>query len=421
MMAMRKYRIRGGNRVSGELTVGGAKNAALPILAALVLSEGESVIYNCPKIADIDISNEILKHLGCHVTFNENTLAVKVAGINCNRLPLELMSKMRSSVLFMGALLGRCGEVTLANPGGCKIGARPIDLHISGLEKLGVQFSEEDGLIHARTDKLVGNTIYLKEISVGATENLMLAAVLAEGETTLYNAAREPEIVDLAKFLIAMGAMIYGAGTGTIRINGVKKLQGTRHRIMPDRIVTGTFMLAAAVTKGDITLRGINPFDIRPITAGLLAMGCDIKEKPAAIRLRAPRFLHAIPHLITEAHPGFPTDMQAPFVAAFTLAKGVTVMEERIFESRAAHAAELIRLGANITVTSDNKTFVIKGRPYLTGAAVEAHDLRGGAALVLAGLAAEGETVVTDNYYIERGYERLEVFLRGIGADIRVE
>jgi len=415
---MPDYRIRGGNRLCGLLDVGGAKNAALPILAALVLSEGESVIHNCPQIADIELSVEILRHLGCRAELKGNTLTVHVPAITNTTLPTELVARMRSSILFMGAMLGGCGEVTMAGPGGCQIGPRPIDLHMKGLRKLGAVINEDEDMMHARAPEgLHGTRIYLREISVGATENIMLAAVKATGETTIVNAAREPEIVDLARFLNAMGAAVQGAGTSTIRIVGVKKLRGTTYRIMPDRIVAGTYLLAAAATGGDLTLQQVNNADIKPIVAPLLAMGCSIKERPAVIRLRAPRVLKGL-HLTTEAHPGFPTDMQALFVAALCLAKGTSIVEERIFESRSAHVAELIRMGAHITLTTDERTFIIKGRAHLHGAQTTSRDLRGGAALVLAGLAAEGVTTVTDAGYIQRGYEKLTEALNSVGADI---
>ena len=418
---MRKYRIRGQSRLGGLLCVGGGKNAALPILAALVLSKGESVIHNCPDIADIRISIDILRHLGCRVDFSDNALTVENTGITTTEIPCDLACKMRSSILFMGATLGRCGEVTIASPGGCKIGARPIDLHLKGLRKMGAVITDDGTTMHAKAEKLKGAWIYLPEISVGATENLMLAAACAVGTTTLVNAAREPEIVDLARFLTGIGATVHGAGTATIRITGTPVLGGTDHRVMPDRIVTGTYLLAAAMTGSDLTLTAVNPADIRPTLAGLLAMGCEIKEKPGYLRLRAPRVLKAIPHLITEAHPGFPTDMQAPFVAAQAASKGIGVVEERIFESRAAHVTELNRMGANILLTSDERVFVIKGRPRLHGATVESKDLRGGAALVLAALAAEGETIIHDKGYIERGYEKLTESLISVGASVVFE
>ncbi|MCL2188874.1 MAG: UDP-N-acetylglucosamine 1-carboxyvinyltransferase [Defluviitaleaceae bacterium] len=415
---MRKYRIRGGNRISGVLRVGGGKNAALPILAATLLAEGESIIHNCPDIADIRFSVEILRHLGCRVNFEENTLNVNATNITNAKLPTDLVCKMRSSILFMGALLGRCREVEIASPGGCQIGARPIDLHISGFQKMGVSITENGDLMHAKSPSLTGAWIYLRDVSVGATENLLLAAVLAEGETVLVNAAREPEIVDLAKFLISMGANIRGAGTSTLKIMGVKRLQAATHRIMPDRIVTGTYLLAAAMTRGDLTLTHVNPYDISAVTAQLRTMGCQITEHPAQIRLHAPHRLTAIPHLITEAHPGFPTDMQAPFVAALATAKGTSVVEERIFEARAAHATELNRMGARIILAADNRVFVIKGREKLYGTSVNSHDLRGGAAMVLAALAAEGETIVHDPGYIARGYDDIAGALCAVGGDV---
>ncbi|MCL2604952.1 MAG: UDP-N-acetylglucosamine 1-carboxyvinyltransferase [Defluviitaleaceae bacterium] len=418
---MYKYRIRGGNRIRGALGVCGGKNAALPILAATVLSEGESVIHNCPRIADIDVSMEILRHLGCRVDFTENTLTVNAHGANVSAIPSHLACKMRSSILFMGALLGRLREVRVCSPGGCNIGSRPIDLHLKGLQAMGAAIEDDGTFMHAKASTLKGKPISLREASVGATENLMLAAVLADGETILTNAAREPEIMDLARFLNSMGAIVRGAGTSTVRVTGVKKLHGATHRIMPDRIVTGTYLMAAAMNVGDILLSGVNPHDVKIVLAYLRAMGCIIDEKPASLRLRAPRVLSALPYLLTEAHPGFPTDMQAPFVAALSGAKGTSVIEERIFESRAAHAAELVRMGANITMAADESVFVIKGRPRLHGAVVESKDLRGGAALILAGLAAEGETVVLDKGYVARGYEGLPEALRSVGGEVWVE
>lgn len=414
---MREYRIRGGNRIGGVLGIGGAKNAALPILAAVILCEGESIIYNCPHIADINLSVEILRALGCSVDFAENTMRVCAREINTTVLPDEQVCKMRSSILFMGAMLGRMGEVVIGGPGGCNIGARPIDMHLDGLRKMGAVITEDDGVLRAKAEKLQGAHILLREVSVGATENLMLAAVLAEGETTLSNAAREPEIVDLARFLNGCGAQVRGAGTSTIRISGVKRLNGTTHRIMPDRIVTGTYALAAAMNDGDVTLTGVNNADIKPTVSALMAIGCKINEKPGSLRVRAPRCLRAL-HVTTEAHPGFPTDMQAPFVAALALAKGTSIIEERIFEARAAHAGELIRMGAHITVTTDERVFIIKGKRHLQSARVHAGDLRGGAALVLAGLAAQGTTVVLDPGYISRGYERLTEQLTLLGGEI---
>ena len=415
---MFKYRIRGGNRIGGTLRVGGGKNAALPILAATLLVEGESIIHNCPDIADIRFSVEILRQLGCRVDFTQNTLIVDTTGLSSSELPRDLVCKMRSSILFMGALLGRCREVTISSPGGCQIGARPIDLHINGFKKMGAEITEHNEMMYASASNLQGAWLYLREISVGATENLILAAALAEGETTLVNAAREPEIVDLAKFLNAAGANIQGAGTTTVKITGVKRLSGTTHRIMPDRIVTGTYLLAAAMTRGDLTLTDVNPHDIQATLAHLRTMGCTVTEKPTTLRLRAPRRLQAIPHLITEAHPGFPTDMQAPFVAALATAKGTSVVEERIFESRAAHASELNRMNANIILAANHRVFIIKGREHLQPNFVNAHDLRGGAAMILAALSTHGETIVHDPGYVARGYDNIAASLTSVGGDV---
>ncbi|MCL2364341.1 MAG: UDP-N-acetylglucosamine 1-carboxyvinyltransferase [Defluviitaleaceae bacterium] len=412
------YRVRGGNRICGTTSIGGGKNAALPILAALVLAKGQTILHNVPHIADIHLSIDILRHLGCRAELDNHTLTVTHDGLTQTGLPAELVTKMRSSILFMGAMLGATGQVSIASPGGCQIGPRPIDLHLDGLQKMGATIEDDGTQMHASAPEgLHGTTLYLREISVGATENLLLAAVTAQGKTTIVNAAREPEIVDLAHFLNACGANIRGAGTSTITINGVKTLRGTTYRIMPDRIVTGTYLLAAAMTGGDITLTDVNPADVKPITAPLLAMGCQINEKPATLRLRAPRLLRSL-HLTTEAHPGFPTDMQAPFVAALATAKGTSIIEERIFESRAAHAAELLRMGANIRLTTDERTFVIKGRPHLAATDVTARDLRGGAALILAALAATGTTTIHDPGYVARGYDKIEETLTRLGGDV---
>jgi len=412
------YRVRGGNRICGKTAIGGGKNAALPILAALVLTTGQTTLHNVPHIADIHLSIDILRHLGCRAELNDHTLTVTNDGITTSTLPADLVTKMRSSILFMGAMLGATGTVTIANPGGCQIGSRPIDLHLKGLRQMGATIEDDGTQMHATAPEgLTGTPIYLREASVGATENLILAAATAKGETTIVNAAREPEIVDLAHFLNACGANIQGAGTTTITITGVKTLSGTTHRIMPDRIVTGTFLLAAAMTGGDVTFTGVNPTDVRPITAPLRAMGCDISEKPATLRLRAPRLLTA-QHLVTEVHPGFPTDMQAPFVAALATAKGTSIIEERIFESRAAHATELIRMGANIRLTSDERTFIIKGRASLNATETTARDLRGGAALILAALAARGTSTIHDPGYVARGYEKIEEALTRLGGEV---
>jgi len=419
---MRQYRIRGGHRITGELCVGGAKNAVLPILAAVCLNESESEIHNCPPIADTFASIDILESIGCKVKFEGTTLKVDSSGVLSQEIPEEIVGKMRSSILFMGAMLGRQGKVNIAMPGGCKLGARAIDMHISGLAAMGATICIEGDKLRCEVKELKGAKIRLHTASVGATENLMLAAVKATGETIIKNAAREPEIVDLANFLNGMGAIIKGAGTDTISINGVSSLHaGKPHTIMPDRIVAGTYLVATAMTGGCITLHDVCPPDLAPVTAMLKEMGCHIHSGRHCITLAAPKRLTALPHLITEVHPGFPTDMQAQFVAALAIAKGTSTVTETIFESRHAHACDINNMGAKITISKDSRTFTITGQESLHGATVAAQDLRGGAALVLAGLAAKDETVVQNAHYVERGYACIEKDLRSLGADIILE
>ena len=419
---MRQYRIRGGNRLSGELCIGGAKNAALPILAAVCLNESETVIHNCPRISDTLDSIKILECIGCGIEFVGNTLKINSYGNLKYDIPDECARKMRSSILFMGAMLARNGRVNLALPGGCKLGKRAIDLHISGLEAMGAKISEEGEKLFCETDGLKGAKIKLNIASVGATENLMIAAVKAKGETIIENAAREPEITDLALFLKNLGADIRGAGTSTLIINGVEKLHAKNtHNIMPDRIVAGTYLLAAAMTAGEILLSNVNPFDLTPFSAYLSEMGCTLRPENDTVFLRAPERLLAVPRLITKVHPGFPTDMQAQFVAALSTAKGQSEVTETIFEGRFRHVSELRKMGASIHLTADKQIFIIDGTERLHGATVKAHDLRCGAALVLAALSAEGETIVQNAQYVERGYAGIEKDLTSLGADIRLE
>ena len=426
---MRQYRIRGGNRITGQVRASGAKNAVLPILAAVCLNKGESEINNCPRIADTFLSIEILKHIGCQVEFTNNTLWVDASDINEINIPEKWVKEMRSSVLFMGAMLGRAGQVNIAHPGGCDIGERSIGYHLDGLRAMGAEIRSQDGILHCK-GVLKGADIYLETVSVGATENLMLAATLAHGQTTIANAAKEPEVVDLARFLQGMGARIRGAGTDKITIEGVNRLEATTHKVIPDRIVGGTFLVAAAMTGGEINVTDICPKDIAVVTTGLAQMGCKIHYGTDNITLKAPNRLKPLPYLETAEHPGFPTDMQAQFVAALSLAEGRSLVKERIFDNRNAHANALGLMGADInaqqvlvstTPKKEITIFDIQGRPSLKGAEVEAKDLRGGAALVLAGLAAHGETVVQNAHYVERGYECIEKTLSEVGADIRIE
>ncbi|MCL2841565.1 MAG: UDP-N-acetylglucosamine 1-carboxyvinyltransferase [Defluviitaleaceae bacterium] len=419
---MRQYRICGRNPIEGELCVSGAKNAVLPILAALCLNEREVTIHNCPRIADTFVSIEILKGIGCKVNFVGNTLQVDTSGkLNCD-IHDDNAAKMRSSILFMGALLARSGCVNLALPGGCKLGARAIDMHIDGLRAMGATIKIEGNRLYCEAPELKGAKFKMHTVSVGTTENLMIAAVKAKGETILENAAQEPEIVDLANFLNNQGADIRGAGKSTIVIHGVNKLRaGTSHKIMPDRIVAGTYLVAAAMTAGEVKLLGANPWDMIPITSYLKETGCRILTTSSTIALKAPKRLLSLPSLTTEAHPGFPTDMQAQFVAALSIANGKSTVRETIFERRFSHAEELRKMGADIALTDNNRVFTINGKKLLHGAPVHAHDLRCGAALILAALAAEGETVVTGAEYVQRGYEHIEKDLSTLGADIHLE
>ena len=421
MVGMKQYRIRGETRLTGELCVGGAKNATLPILAAVCLNESESIIHNCPRIADTFVSIEILEAIGCKVKFVGNTLTVDSSGVFTHEIPDDSAKKMRSSILFMGAMLGVKQKVNIALPGGCRLGERAIDLHISGLRAMGATIHEHENKLICSARKLRGAKIRLNMASVGATENLMIAAVKAKGETIIENAAREPEILDLARFLIGMGAEIKGAGTGTIIIKGVKKLKSTSHYIMPDRIVAGTYLVACAMTEGQIKLKNVSTSDLIPITSRLIGMGCKISTTENDITLVAPPRLLAVPRLITKIHPGFPTDMQAQFVAALATANGRSLVTETIFDSRYLHAEEINRMGGDIVVSSDKQTFDIQGKEQLIGTTVTSHDLRGGAALILAGLFAQGETIVKNAEYVERGYENIVDNLTRLGADIQLE
>jgi len=422
MRALRQYRIRGNNRLMGAICVGGAKNAALPILAAVCLNESECTIHNCPRIADTFSSIEILESIGCKMKFEGSVLKVDSSGALSHEIPDDIVCKMRSSILFMGAMLGRTGKVNIALPGGCKLGARAIDLHVFGLTKMGATICIENDKLYCEAKQLRGATIGLHTASVGATQNLMIAAVKALGVTVIENAACEPEVIDLANFLISMGAKIQGAGTSTISISGVESLNAQApYHIMSDRIVAGTFLVAAAITGGVVTLHDVCPADLVPVTDKLQEMGCHIHSGKACVTLVAPHRLNALPKLTTGVHPGFPTDMQAQFVAALSVADGVSEVTETIFESRHAHAADLNRMGADIQVSEDCKTFVINGQERLHGKVVAAQDLRGGAALILAALAAEGETIVQNAGYVERGYAQIEKDLAQLGADIVLE
>ena len=417
---MKKYQITGKNRLSGELEIGGAKNAVLPVLAALCLVDGDVILENCPRLSDTFDSIEILNGIGFKTDFTKNTLKVFEPSEINTKIPDENAKKMRSSIIFMGAMLAKHGEVSLAMPGGCDLGERAIDMHIDGLEKMGALVCVQEGRLYAKANGLKGTNFSMHTVSVGTTENLMIAAALADGETVLKNAAREPEIIDLAKFLKSLGAKIQGEGTDVVVINGVKKLKMNEpYKIMPDRIVAGTYLLAAAMTSGEINLTNINLKDMLPILSRLEKMGCHMKTTENSVHLKEPGRLLSLYRLATSTHPGFPTDMQPQFVSALSTAVGRSHVIERIFEKRYSHINELKKMGADIDFYNGFKAFTIYGRKYLHGAEVEAHDLRCGAALILAALAAEGETTIKGVNYVERGYESIVSDLQKLGANIR--
>jgi len=418
---MTKYRIRGGHeqRLSGDLRVQGAKNAALPILAAAVLTEGKNEIHNVPHITDVLETLEILKNIGCRAEFKNGIVTIDFSGTLQHQIPDALAQKMRSSILFLGAMLGRMGKIDIALPGGCKLGERAIDLHIDGLRAMGAEIIEEEGKLYCRTDGLKGAHIKLHTASVGATENLMLAAVRAEGQTIIENASCEPEVADLAKFLVSCGAKIFGVSTGMIIIQGVKTLRsGKPHTVMPDRIVAGTYLLATAMTGGSVTLHDVYPNDLMPITSVLAKMGCVIHGGRNCVTLAAPERLKAVAKVTTDIHPGFPTDLQPQLTAALAIAKGTSEINETIFESRFSHCEALNKMGADINVSACKRIFVVHGKETLQAANVTATDLRCGAALVLAGLVAEGETVVDCAEYVQRGYVDMAGDLNSLGADV---
>lgn len=412
---MAKLMVQGGKRLCGELTVHGAKNSALPLLAASLLSDTPSVIHNCPELSDVDSSIHILEWLGCRVKREGSTIVVDSSSIDRCDIPDTLMREMRSSVVFLGAIAAKCGKARISFPGGCELGPRPIDLHLTALRQMGLTIDEGHGELDCYAQNgLTGTEITLSFPSVGATENIMLAGATAKGTTRILNAAREPEISDLADFLNGCGARIYGAGEGTIRIEGVSRLSGTEHTVIPDRICAATYMAAAAVTQGNICLRGIIPAHLGPVLSLFSEAGCDLSLNGRDLRITAPPRLHSLKTVRTMPYPGFPTDAQAPVMSMAALADGTSVFVENIFESRYKHVGELMRLGAHIKV--EGKVAVVEGVPRLSGAPVEATDLRGGAALVVAGLAAEGVTEITGLHHLDRGYEHMEDTLRAMGA-----
>lgn len=414
---MQKLVIEGGAPLEGDIFLHGAKNSALPILAGVLLCDGETVLENCPRLTDVFAACRILTHLGCRCMIQEHTVTVRVCDLRSDTIPEALMQEMRSSIIFLGAVLGRTGACHVSYPGGCELGPRPIDMHLDALRQMGVHFSIYGGQLDCTAPEgLHGAKIHLPFPSVGATENVMLAAALAQGQTVLHNAAREPEICDLASFLRTCGAKISGDGESTIVIDGVEKLRGGIYSILPDRIAGVTYLGAAAITGGTVCLRGIGARPMENMLPVLEQTGCRVYPEPDRLHLLAPRRLRAVPLIRTMPHPGFPTDAQAIFMAMLSLADGVSVLEENIFENRYRHVDALVKMGAKIHVSG--RIAVVTGVRSLSGAAVAATDLRGGAAMVLAGLAAQGRTEIRQISHIDRGYESIETVLCGVGGRV---
>jgi UDP-N-acetylglucosamine 1-carboxyvinyltransferase len=416
---MDKLVIQGGQPLKGEVRISGAKNAALPILCAALLTPEPLTLTNVPDLNDIQTMLNLLVQMGVKVAQDGDTVTLDASGLNNPTAPYEMVKTMRAAVLVLGPLVARCGEAHVSLPGGCAIGARPVDQHIKGLQSMGAEVKVEHGYVNAKVSRLKGARLFTDMVTVTGTENLMMAACLADGETVIENAAREPEVVDLAQCLVSMGARISGAGTDVIRIQGVERLHGATHRIMPDRIETGTYLCAAAVTGGEIRLTGTSMGYLDSVVDKLMDAGCDISGEKSpqfeAITLRAPKKLNAV-SIRTAPYPAFPTDMQAQFMAINTVAEGTSVIRETIFENRFMHAVELQRLGADIQI--DGNTAIVRGVAKLEGATVMATDLRASAGLVLAGLVAEGETVIERIYHLDRGYEHLEQKLSQLGAKV---
>ncbi|MDR9794245.1 UDP-N-acetylglucosamine 1-carboxyvinyltransferase [Aeribacillus composti] len=414
---MEKIIVRGGRKLNGTVKIEGAKNAVLPVIAAsLLASEGKSEICDVPKLSDVYTINEVLRYLGAEVRFDGNQVVVDACGELLTEASFEYVRKMRASVLVMGPLLARKGRARVALPGGCAIGSRPIDQHLKGFEAMGATIKVGNGFIDAEVNgRLRGAKIYLDFPSVGATENIMMAAALAEGTTVIENCAKEPEIVDLANFINKMGGNVRGAGTGTIRIEGVDSLHGAKHLIIPDRIEAGTFMVAAAITKGNVLVKGAVPEHLTSLIAKMEEMGVTIIEEEEGIRVIGPETLKAV-DIKTMPHPGFPTDMQSQMMALLLQANGTSVITETVFENRFMHVEEFRRMNGDIKI--EGRSCIINGPVKLQGAEVTATDLRAAAALILAGLAAEGYTRVTELKHLDRGYVRFHEKLKELGADI---
>ena len=414
---MEKIIIEGGARLNGTVKISGAKNAALPILLSSILTDKENKINNVPNLKDVDTTCQLLKGAGVKVERSENgQVIVDASRINNTEASYDLVRTMRASVMVLGPLLARLGKAKVSLPGGCAIGARPINLHLKGFEALGANIKLEHGYVVAEAKRLKGNRIYFDIVTVTGTENIMMAGVLAEGKTIIENAAKEPEVVNLANTLNSMGASIKGAGTDIIEINGVSRLNGGEHTVIPDRIETGTFMVAAAITGGDVKITNCIPEYIEPVIVKLTEAGVNIDTWKDFIRVKANGKMKAV-DIKTSPYPAFPTDMQAQFMSLMSISEGMSVITETVFENRFMHVAELRRMGANIKV--EGNTAVIKGVPKLSAAPLMATDLRASASLILAGLAAEGETVISRVYHLDRGYEAIEKKLSVLGAKIR--
>jgi UDP-N-acetylglucosamine 1-carboxyvinyltransferase len=411
-----QFVVEGPVRLAGEVAVSGAKNAALPCLAAALLTAEPVTLTNLPNVADIRTLGRLLQHIGARVEAGASRTAIQVPAIGSADAPYDLVKTMRASVLVLGPLLARAGSVRVSLPGGCAIGVRPINLHLSAFEKLGAEVRLEHGYVEAQAARLKGAEIVFDTVTVTGTENVLLAATLARGTTRLVNAAREPEVVDLARMLLAMGARIEGAGTETIVVEGVERLHGVTHAVIPDRIEAGTYALAAAATRGDVAVRRCAPGHLTALTTRLSATGARVEVSGDTLRVRVDGPLHSH-DVATAPYPGFPTDLQAQWMAAAAGMEGVATITETIFENRFQHVAELVRMGARIRL--EGRWAVVEGPSHLTGARVMASDLRASAALVIAALSAEGETTIDRVYHLDRGYEKMEAKLTGLGARVR--
>ena len=414
---MQYYIVKGGNKLEGEVFSSGSKNASLPILAASILNEGKTYLKNVPNIHDTEIMYQIMELLGVKIYQEEEYIVVDSTNIYSYEIPDNLMRQMRSSVILAGAIIGRCKKSKFSYPGGCDIGVRPIDLHLSAFKKMGINILEEDGVITCDAEKIIGNTITLDFPSVGATENIILAATLSEGTTYIKNAAMEPEIVDLQNFINKMGGNVVGAGTKEIKISGVDNLKTTKYEIMPDRIEIGTLLCATAITKGNVIVKNVMIEHLIPLIYKLEEIGCEIELKDKSIHLKAKDRLNAC-NIKTMPYPGFPTDMQPIIASVLGISKGTSIIIENIFENRFKYLAELKRMGAKVTI--EGKTAIIKGIRKYNATSVEATDLRGGAALLIAGLNASGTTEISNIKYILRGYENIDEKLNALGANINI-